>query len=252
MRARALAISLLCAVAPLAAQRAEPGSTLRISVLTFGPGDAVWERFGHNAIRVLDTATGKDLAYNWGMFSFADEGFVTRFLMGRMNYWMAADGTARTLRLYQHRDRTVIEQQLDLTPAQRVELVGLLQWNAQDANKFYRYDYYVDNCSTRLRDALDQALGGALKRATAGVEAGTTFRNETRRLSAHDLPLYTGLMIGLGPFTDRPLSRWDEMFLPGKVMERLPKLPIPCGMDRVSVRRTRTPSMPIPSASAAT
>lgn len=229
MRVWPSALLLVLAVAGrLAAQDAPPaGAEYRISVLTAGPGKEVWELWGHNMIRVRNDRTGEDLVYNWGMFSFAQEGFVTRFLMGRMNYWMAADETARTLWLYRHRDRTMIEQLLDLTPAQRLELVNFLHWNAEEANRYYRYDYYVDNCSTRLRDALDGALGGALKRATAGVDAGTTFRAETRRLSAHELPLYTGLMLGLGPFTDRSLDRWDEMFLPGKVTDRLREIRIP-------------------------
>lgn len=226
---------LLIAGRGAGAQELPPsGSEYRISVLTVGTGAEVWERWGHNMIRVRNDLTGEDLVYNWGMFSFAQEGFVTRFLMGRMNYWMAADETARTLRLYRHRDRTVIEQQLDLTPAQRLDLVNFLHWNAEEANRYYRYDYYIDNCSTRLRDALDHALGGALKDATSGADAGTTFRVETRRLSADDLPLYTGLMIGLGPFTDRPLSRWDEMFLPAKVMERLREIRVP-GMEGATI-----------------
>jgi hypothetical protein len=232
----ALALLLTLAVSgPLAAQDGPPaGAEYRISVLTAGPGKEVWELWGHNMIRVRNDRTGEDLVYNWGMFSFAQEGFVTRFLMGRMNYWMAAEETARTLWLYRRRDRTMIEQLLDLTPAQRVELVTFLHWNAEEANRYYRYDYYVDNCSTRLRDALDQALGGALRRATLGAESGTTFRNETRRLSAHEFPLYTGLMLGLGPFTDRPLDRWDEMFLPGKVTERLRELRMP-GADGATI-----------------
>jgi hypothetical protein len=223
VRGRAALILLLAALAgPVAAQDAPPpGAEYRISVLTAGVGAEVWELWGHNMIRVRNDLTGADLVYNWGMFSFAQKGFVTRFLMGRMNYWMASDGTARTLRLYEHFDRTIIEQQLDLTPEQRVQLVSFLEWNAEEANRYYHYDYYVDNCSTRLRDAIDRTLGGALRRATEGVDAGSTYRNETRRLSAQDELLYTGLMIGLGPFTDRPMSRWDEMFLPGKVMERL-------------------------------
>ncbi|MBW8772202.1 MAG: DUF4105 domain-containing protein, partial [Gemmatimonadetes bacterium] len=115
---------------------------------------------------------------------------------------------------------------LALTAAERVALVQFLEWNAREENKFYRYDYYRDNCSTRLRDALDRVLGGALKAATDTVPAGTTFRRETRRLSATELPLYTGLMLALGPATDRPISRWEEMFLPVKTMEELRRVQV--------------------------
>jgi hypothetical protein len=228
VRGVGLALAVLAAGAGRleAQQAAAPGEEYQVSVLTAGPGAEVWEKWGHNMIRVRNTRTGADEVYNWGMFSFAQEGFVLHFLMGRMNYWMEAQEMGRTYRLYRARDRTLIEQHLALTPDARVELVTFLEWNAREENRFYRYDYYVDNCSTRLRDALDQALGGALRRATQGVDAGTTFRAETRRLSADGFPLYTGLMLGLGPFTDRPIDRWDEMFLPGKVADRLRELRI--------------------------
>ena len=240
MRVGRFLLSLLAiAAAPLAAQQADttsrtPGSEYQVSVLTAGVGAEVWERWGHNMIRVRDTLTGEDVAYNWGMFSFEQEGFVRRFLMGRMRYWMAVDETARELRLYPYRDRTLIEQHLALTPAQRLALVTFLRWNAQEENKFYRYDYYLDNCSTRLRDALDQALGGALRAQTSSVASGTTFRRETRRLSSPDLLLYTGLMLGLGPATDRPISVWEEMFLPVRTMEELRHVTVP-GPDGVPV-----------------
>lgn len=231
MRRTALSLLLLLGARAAAAQTpdslpAPPGSEFTISVLTAGVGAQVWERWGHNMIRVQDRLTGEDLAYNWGMFSFQQEGFVRRFLMGRMEYWMAPIPMATTFRQYSRADRTLIDQTLDLTPAERLELVTFLRWNAREESKYYRYDYYNDNCSTRLRDALDRALGGALHRATQ-ADAGTTFRAESRRLSADDLPLYTGLMLGLGAPTDRPITVWEEMFLPVRMMERLREVSIP-------------------------
>lgn len=214
---------------PLAAQDSTAadtaaGSEYTISVLTAGAGAEVWERFGHNMIRVQDRTTGEDVAYNWGMFSFRQENFLGRFLMGRMRYWMQGIPMGVILRQYTGYDRTLVDQRLALTPAQRVALVQFLEWNAQEANKYYRYDYYLDNCSTRLRDALDRVLGGAIQAQTESVPSGTTFRQETRRLTEADLPLYTGLMLGLGPPTDRPISEWELMFLPVRMMERLRSL----------------------------
>jgi len=226
VRGAVLALALVAAASGglEAQQRAAAGEEYQVSILTAGPGAKVWEKWGHNMIRVRNVRTGAEAVYNWGMFSLSQEGYVLHFLMGRMNYWMQPQGMSATYRTYRRDDRTLIEQELALTPEARVELVTFLEWNAREENRFYRYDYYLDNCSTRLRDALDQALGGALRRATQGVDAGTTFRTETRRLSADDLLIYTGLMLGLGPSTDRPIDRWDEMFLPGKVAERLREL----------------------------
>ena len=224
VRGALLAAGSLVVTSPARAQdttAVAPGSAYEISVLTIGVGEEVWELWGHNMIRVRDTLTGADATYDWGRFSFAQEGFVLHFLMGRMEYWMGNDPIDRSLRLYRYRDRTIVEQHLALTAAQRVALVQFLEWNSREENKYYRYDYYRDNCSTRLRDALDRVLGGALKQATDTVPSGTTFRRETRRLSAAELPLYTGLMLALGPSTDRPISQWEEMFLPVKTMEHL-------------------------------
>ncbi|HWA40837.1 MAG TPA: DUF4105 domain-containing protein, partial [Gemmatimonadales bacterium] len=224
-----LALGTLLAVLPsrpLAAQDSPAadttaGAEYRISVLTAGAGAEVWERFGHNMIRVQNSATGEDVAYNWGMFSFRQENFIGRFLMGRMKYWMQGIPMGVIFRQYTHADRTLIDQRLTLTPAERVALVRFLEWNAREENKYYRYDYYLDNCSTRLRDALDRVLGGAIQAGTGSAPSGTTFRQETRRLTVGDLPLYTGLMLGLGPPTDRPISQWEEMFLPVRMMVRL-------------------------------
>ncbi|HEX7918168.1 MAG TPA: DUF4105 domain-containing protein, partial [Gemmatimonadales bacterium] len=199
-----------------------PGAQYTISVLTAGAGAEVWERFGHNMIRVQDRITGADITYNWGMFSFRQENFVGRFVMGRMHYWMQGIPMQVILRQYTSYDRTLIDQRLALTPAQRLALVQFLEWNAREENKYYRYDYYLDNCSTRLRDALDRALGGVIQAQTGTAMSGTTFRKETRRLTREDLSLYTGLMLGLGPATDRPITEWELMFLPVRMKDRLP------------------------------
>jgi hypothetical protein len=202
-------------------QAAEPpGSQLTISVMTMGVGAQVWERFGHNAIIVEDRSRGTSTAYNYGMFSFRQDNFLLRFLQGRMTYWMAAYPTAGDIPRYVAARRSVWRQELNLTPAQRIALRDYLQTNARPENRFYRYDYYLDNCSTRVRDALDHALGGAIQAQMQGP-ASASFRFHTQRLNTHNLPLYTGLLLVLGHGVDRPVTRWDEMFLPLKLREYL-------------------------------
>ncbi|HEU5048674.1 MAG TPA: DUF4105 domain-containing protein [Gemmatimonadales bacterium] len=231
-RSSRLAFSLaLLGAAPLAAQAgaspAEPGSELVISLITMGPGELVWERFGHNAIRVTDTRTGSDLAYNYGMFDFEAEHFFTNFARGRMDYWMQPQAAEGGLGQYVRRNRSVFSQRLNLTPRQRLELREFLEWNARPENRFYRYHYFYDNCSTRVRDALDRVLGGALRSATEGTPSGVTYRSETRRLTANDPLIYTGINIGLGRPTDREISRWEEMFLPLAVREYVRTITVP-------------------------
>ncbi|HEY7029499.1 MAG TPA: DUF4105 domain-containing protein [Gemmatimonadales bacterium] len=204
-----------------------PRTELSISVLTMGSGGEVWERFGHNAIVVEDHQQGTSVAYNYGMFSFRQENFLLRFIQGRMNYWMAGFDTDLDVARYRAAQRSVWRQELNLPPAQRVALRDFLVWNSRDENKFYRYDYYRDNCSTRVRDALDKAVGGAIKAQTSALPAGTTFRFHTQRLTTNDIPMYTAMQIATGRGADEPLSAWEEMFLPFKLREHLRTVRVP-------------------------
>src|ERR1700738_4646223 len=199
----------------------EPGANLTVYVLTFGWGDEVWERFGHNAIWIKDRKRGTDTTYNWGMFSFHEPRFLTRFLTGDTRYWIQAFDLDTMLAEYKRRNRSVLAQELNLTPAQRLSLQQFVQWNALPQNKFYRYDYYRDNCSTRLRDAIDHALGGQLQTATTTRMTSGTYRWHTQRLMSGDIPLYTGVTLALGHPADKPLSMWEEMFLPVRMANDL-------------------------------
>jgi hypothetical protein len=199
----------------------EAASAIRVFLITMGPGDAVWERFGHNAIRIVDRDRGIDVTYNYGMFDFDEPGFIPRFLRGDMLYWMAGFDSRRTVEVYALSNRSVYAQELNLTAEQRRRLVEFLAWNEQPEHRHYRYDYYRDNCSTRVRDALDAVLDGQLRAALEGVPTGTTYRSHTRALTVDDLPVYTGLNLAMGPAIDRPLDAWEESFLPMKLREHV-------------------------------
>jgi hypothetical protein len=217
---------LILAGRPALAQTG-PSTEPKIFLLTMGPGDAVWERFGHNALWVHDPAQGTDWVYNYGVFDFNSPGYWSRFVKGDWIYQLAVADIYGTLQAYRYYDRTVTAQELNLTPAQARELQGFLEWNARPENAEYLYDYYRDNCSTRVRDVIDRVLGGALHQATAAEPTGTTYRWHSHRLVQGDAMTYTGLSLGLGPAADRPISRWEEMFLPGKLQERIRELQVP-------------------------
>ena len=226
-------VLLLLALAPVTgsaqdSRAPQPGSELEIYVMTMGVGAEIWERFGHNAIGVRDRDRGTDLVYNYGTFDFAAPDFVTNFLKGRMTYWLDVADAEATIRFYrQIRQRSVYLQELALLPSQRLELKRFLEENALDANKYYRYDYYLDNCSTRVRDALDSLLGGAFKSLTDTVYSGATYRSHTRRLTTNNPFMYTGIETGLGHPVDRPISAWEEMFLPLAVRDHLRRVMVP-------------------------
>ena len=212
---------------PSAPPRVSPGSRLTVYLMTMGPGALVWERFGHNAIYIDDPDRGTDLAYNYGLFDLRQENFILRFIQGRMWYWMAGHSAQRYLEQYAADNRSVWLQELEMPAAARLELQRFLEWNALPENRFYHYDYYRDNCSTRVRDALDRVLGGAIRQQTDGVSAGTTYRFHTQRLTENDKLIFTGLLLALGPGVDRPISRWEEMFLPLALREHVRHVTVP-------------------------
>ncbi len=236
-RIAALVAGLILAAAPLAAQSPfidiappdEPGSELRVWLITIGPGEAVWERFGHNAIRVANVDTGRDVSYNWGIFDFDQPGFIPRFLKGEMLYMTAPFQSGPMLEAYAGMGRDVVMQELALTPGQRVALAEYADWNALPQNRDYRYDYFRDNCSTRVRDLLDRALDGALSRRFQEEPSGSSWRWQIRRLTGDDPLLYTGMDVLLGTPGDRPISVWEEMFVPMTLRDAVRQVSVPDG-----------------------
>ncbi len=221
------ALLLAPAVAQGTMQAPEPGSELRVYLMTMGPGAMVWERFGHNAIWIHDPASVPDTAYNYGLFDFQQENFLLRFIRGQMWYWMAGLPAEPYLQTYVRDNRSVWLQELNLAPSARLQLREFLRWNERPEHRFYHYDYYRDNCSTRVRDALDRVLGGAIRTQTAALPTGTTYRFHTQRLTANDAPTFTGLLLALGPGVDRPISAWEEMFLPLALREHARRVVLP-------------------------
>lgn len=208
-------------MSPPSSHPAVPGGNLTVYLLTMGQGDEVWTRFGHAALWIHDAARATDITYNWGTFDFRQPHFVARFLLGDMRYSMTKLDLRQMLGEYTRSQRTVWSQELALTPPERVALQRFVEWNARPENREYDYDYFRDNCSTRVRDAIDRVLGGRIRAATAQSGTGTTYRWNTLRLIANDLLLYTGVTLALGEPADRPLTAWQAMFLPDQLRAHL-------------------------------
>jgi hypothetical protein len=190
-------------------------------LVTFGPGEIYFERFGHNAIWLREPATGLDHTFNFGYFDFEQEDFFLRFMRGRMLYFSVAQVAGREFDYYRQENRSIRAQKLNLTAPQYQRLRNYLLNEILPENRNYRYDYYLNNCSTRIRDALDIAFGGALHARTGQVAAKLNFRDQTRRLTEMQFWYYLGLETGLGYPVDRPVSRWDEMFIPMVVADEI-------------------------------
>ena len=191
-----------------------PGADLQVALITYGPGTAVWERFGHIAILLRDRASGEARTFNYGIFDFAQKDFYLNFARGRMIYRMDSDPADDDIASYVAQGRSVREEVLAFTPAQAAALRDFLYWNLEPQHARYRYDYFTANCSTQVRDALDHALGGVIHAQTQAPSSGFTYRMQTDRLLAPDPTLMLLVDLGLGPYADRRLSYWDESFVP--------------------------------------
>lgn len=194
-----------------------PGDIFTVALLTIGQGDQLWDSFGHNALVLQNLSTGQAVAYDWGRFSFAQEGFWTNLLMGRMQYSM---GWAPPEALYQHYqglNRTITLQELNLSGEAKIALVQEI--TRIQADPEYRYEYFLDNCSTRVRDFIDRASGGALGQQSALPEED--YRFHTRRLTQHSVPLWAGFDVLLGNRGDVQISRLESLFTPLELVEQV-------------------------------
>lgn len=221
-RTRGAFIALFLMLAGLAAGTdavADDTADAEIWLVTYGPGEIYWQRFGHNAIWVRDPRRGLDHVFNFGFFDFAQENFLLRFVRGRMLYFSAARPAGEEFAAYIDENRSIRAQRLTLSTRQKERLTAYLLNEVRPENRDYRYDYYRNNCSTRVRDALDMALDGQLSAEFGTLPAGQTWREHTRRLTAEDFWLYLGLEIVLGAPVDAPINAWEEMFIPALLAE---------------------------------
>jgi hypothetical protein len=196
----------------------------RIGVVTMQPGEEYWARFGHDAILVDDRAddpASVPLLYNYGYFDFDQPGFLLHFAQGYMSYMLAAMPMQDDLAGYAAAGRGVSLQWLDFAPAQATKLQRYLQWNALPEHATYRYDYFTQDCSTKVRDALDDALGGQLRAQLSAPSQGLTYRSEAIRLGAPLPWMGLSMHFALSQYADRPLSRWDEAFIPMRLHDSL-------------------------------
>jgi len=189
------------------------GDSLVIKLATIGPGDDLTSWWGHTAVIVEDKIFDVSRFYNYGLFSFDQENFVSNFALGRLIFWVGAWNTPDALAHYISLNRDIRFQILDLSPAKRVEIATLLATNVQPENREYLYDHYRDNCSTRVRDLIDQLFDGQFYGQTQ-LESTMTFRDHTRRHTDQNFLVDWLLMFLMNNSIDQKIRRWDDMFLP--------------------------------------
>lgn len=199
----------------------QPADNLSASIVTFQPGSLYWQRFGHNALLIRDVARGRAISFNYGIFDFAAPNFFLNFARGHMTYRVVPNHLERDLLNYQAEGRWALEQRLNLDARQIGLLRDYLEWNVQPENAEYGYDYFISNCSTRVRDALDYAMAGGLKPQLVGHATAATWRSEATKLISPDALLMVVMDLAMGPTADQPIDLWQQSFAPLALMQAL-------------------------------
>jgi hypothetical protein len=197
-------------------QAAPDSSRLQISLITCAPGAELYSVFGHTALRIVDSAANTDIIYNYGTFNFDDPDFYSKFVRGKLMYFLSQQSFPDFLYEYAYFKRGVTEQVLQLSASEKKEIQRSLFENVREENRYYKYDFLYDNCATRLRDIIFRTQQENAFEPTAFAESGTTFRdylhNYLSRAEMQWTALGIDLLLGIG--TDKTMTTAECMFLP--------------------------------------
>lgn len=201
---------------------AQDSSRLRISLLTCTPGDELYSIFGHSAIRVTDSNSVTDIVYNYGTFNFDDEGFYVKFMRGKLLYFISIENFEDFKFLYQATNRGMTEQVLNFSPGEKQQIRHALNENLKEENRYYKYDFFLDNCTTRLRDLVVKSkypipvLPAVMPAHTRFREAIHVYLNKGKQYWSK-----LGIDILLGVRTDAIMTSAQQQFLPDNLMTAL-------------------------------
>ena len=192
-----------------------------ISVLTCDPGNEIYSLFGHSALRIKNPINGQDLVVNWGLFEFSESQFQFGydFAKGRLKYYMGIQLMSNFITEYRRSKRGIREQVLNLSNQEKYKIIQLLEENYKPENRKYKYEFFYDNCSSRLRDVIKKVFGENINFYQSPKSNKFTFR-ETIHLYLESFPwLKLGIDLVLGKKIDKLVSNENLMFLPLNVEE---------------------------------
>jgi len=196
------------------------GEKAKISVLTCGAGFEFFEAFGHTALRVCDTALGIDYVFNWGLFDFNTDNFYLKFAQGRLPYMLGINTFERFVAEYAYDGRSMYEQVLRLTYEEKILLYESVVENYKPENRYYNYDFFEDNCATRIRDVVQNNLQNRHFSTETMTNSPLTFRQLFHPYTNNYLWWRFGIDIALGTKADRRVSIYNYMYLPNDLMHQ--------------------------------
>jgi heme/copper-type cytochrome/quinol oxidase subunit 4 len=185
-----------------------------VCLITCGPGTETYSIYGHSAIRIIIPEKKSDIVYNWGIFDFGAPNFAWKFAKGRLNYSLGVESFRSFLRTYVYEQRFVYSQKINLNPDETKRLVDLINENYKPENRNYRYDFFYDDCSTRIRDLLEKAIGGKLLYPPSETGKLPTFRQMVGKYQNLYPWLNFGIDLIMGSPGEKKASFRDRMFLP--------------------------------------
>ncbi len=201
-------------------ENAEPQpDSIRFSLLTCSPGPEVYALFGHSAIRYHNISRGIDCAFNYGMFSFSEPNFVMRFIKGETDYQLGITSFEHFKESYAARGSYVVEQELNLTSAEKLHLLALLEENFRPENRVYRYNYFYDNCTTRARDKIEESIEGTV--IYPEKHQNTSYRKIIHHYTQGHEWAELGIDFCLGKTADDSISYRAQMFAPFVLVEAM-------------------------------
>ncbi|WP_282036476.1 DUF4105 domain-containing protein [Saccharicrinis aurantiacus] len=208
-------------------------SNSKISVLTCDSGEELYSAFGHSALRVKDSINNIDLTFNYGTFDFDTPNFYLKFANGKLNYMLSASRFKYFLPSYFHENRTVTEQVLNLNIKDRQAIYDALILNYQPENRNYKYDFFFDNCATRIYDIINNNIeGGLILNNSANSEL--TFREHLHTYLINSPWVETGLNLLLGLPADDIASIEESTYLPNFLLLALEDATLVNGSKAVS------------------
>ena len=197
-------------------------SRIQISLLTCAPGEELNETFGHSALRVIDSNSLTDHVYNYGIFNFEDNYFYIKFIKGKLKYFVNIDQYQDFVFYYQQANRGVTEQILNFTELEKQQIYTALIENVREENKYYQYDFFLDNCTTRVRDIIEKYKKPKLLLPPV-MPTNYTFRNAIHQYLDKSNKVWSklGIDILLGAKTDAVMTVEQQSFLPENLMHAI-------------------------------
>lgn len=193
--------------------------TSEISIITIGPGAELYDKFGHSAFRIQDPETGQDVVFNYGAFDFDTPNFYLKFAQGKLLYEIDAEYFESFFPRYVAQNRWIKEQTLNLTLAEKQAISDYLWNNLKPENKKYKYDFFFDNCATKMRDVIQKVLGNKLEFKDNHIKEELTFRQLIQQNLKSNSWGSLGIDVALGAVIDRKAKPIQYQFLPEYVYE---------------------------------